>query len=474
MPTFNIGNDSGGYYNYRGTNVNPNVVGSSVGTGNWLVSSFSIQAASNSSVKGSNIYGVIWNSAGTKIWESGAVNMAGSDNTPPFSERTFSPNIYLPAGTYYFGFAKSNSAAVNWDCINGNNTSLTGNSFIGNLTSSGTGTVYRRLCGKINYTTVTVPTMSSCTATANYGQTPSTPFGSISVSWAASSNGGMGITSYAVYRNNDPNQLVYNAAGTSFIDTVGNGVAAHYVVYAYNAVGVSNAAVSATATTPNVPTVSSVTASTGVGSISVSWSASNGGNAIDYYHVYRNGSYIGQYTSTSLTDNVGNGFTAYYTVYAHNGVGWSEGVNSSTVTTNVPPGSPATLVAVPDVTEIVLIWTAPAVTGGFPITSYKLEFSTDNSNWTQIYNALSPLTYTHTGLTPATLYYYRVSAFSAAGQSGFNNAQAETIGGYLRYWDGVEFKYVLPEYYSSSTSSWKKASAFSYQNGIWVAGESPP
>ena len=468
MPTYNIGDNSGGYYNYRGTNVDPNVFGSSVSTGNWVVSSFTIQAASNSAVPGSNIYGLIWNSAGTKIWESGAVDMAGSDNTPPFASRTFSPNIYLPAGNYYFGFSKSDSAAVNWDCVNGNNTTRVGNSFTGNLTSSGTGTVYRRLCGKISYTDVYAPTMSYCTATANIG--------SISVSWAAFSDGGTGITSYAVYRNrnNNPLELVYNSTGTSFTDNVGNGVGASYIVYAYNAVGASNAAVSLTATTPSVPTMSSCTATANVGSISVSWAASDGGNAIDYYHIYRNGVYLGQYTGTSLTDNVGNGFTAYYQAYAHNGVGWSSAATSSTVTTPVPTGSPATLVAVPDVTQIVLTWTAPAGTPTSPITSYKLEFSTDNVNWTQIYNALSPLTYTHTGLTPATTYYYRVSAISAPGASSFNNAEAETIGGYLRYWDGSQFVYILPEYYSSSASAWKKASAFSYQDGIWVAGESPP
>jgi hypothetical protein len=468
MPTFNIGDASGGYYNYRGTNVNPNTVGSSVGTGNWLVSSFSIQAASNSSVSGSNITGQIWNANGNVIWRSGSLNMSGSDNTPPFASRTFSPNIYLPAGTYYFGFSKSNAAAVNWDCVNGNNTSRCGNTVEGDLTYGGTGTIYRRLCGKINYTDVSVPTMSSCSVSAGIGY--------IDVSWAASSDGGMGITSYAVYRNNDPNQLVYNAAGTSFRDNVGNGVGAYYVVYAYNAVGVSNAAVSGTATTPSVPTMSSCTATANVGSISVSWAASsNGGNAIDYYHIYRNGSYLGQYTGTSLTDNVGNGFTAYYQAYAHNAVGWSGAATSSTVTTPVLAGSPATLVAVADVTQVVLTWTAPTDTGGSPITSYKLEFSTDNINWTQIYNALSPLTYTHIERIPATLYYYRVSAITAVGASSFNNAQAETIGGYIRYFDSLGFvDYVLPEYYSSSASAWKKASAFSYKDGIWVPGDYPP
>jgi hypothetical protein len=466
MPTFNIGDDSGGYYNYRGTNVDPNVVGSSVSTGNWLVSSFSIQMATGTS--GGTAKGTIWNSAGTAVWRSGATSNTPTDTTPPFSSKTFSPNIYLPAGTYYFGFSKPDASSIYWDCINGNNTSRVGNSVDGNLTTGGTGTIYRRLCGKINYTDVYVPTMSSCTATANIG--------SISVSWAASSDGGMGITSYAVYRNNDGNQLVYNGSGTSFTDNVGNGVGAYYVVYAFNAVGTSNAAVSGTATTPSVPTMSSCTATANVGSISVSWAASsNGGNAIDYYHVYRNGGYLGQYTGTSLTDNVGNGFTAYYQAYAHNGVGWSGAATSSTVTTPVAATAPATLVAVPDVTQIVLTWTAPASTGGSPITSYKLEFSTDNTNWTQIYNALSPLTYTHTERIPATLYYYRVSAISAPGQSPFNNAQAETIGGYVRYFDSLGFvDYVLPEYYSSSASAWKKASAFSYEDGIWVPGDYPP
>jgi hypothetical protein len=463
MPTFNIGDNSGGYYNYRGTNVDPNVVGSSVSTGNWLVSSFSIQMATGTS--GGTAKGTIWNSAGTAIWRSGATANTPTDTSPPFSSKTFSPNIYLPAGTYYFGFSKPDASSIYWDCINGNNTSRVGNAVDGNLTTGGTGTIYRRLCGKITYTDVTVPTMSSCSVAAGVGY--------IDVSWAASSDGGMGITSYAVYRNNDPNQLVYNSTGTSFRDNVGNGVGAYYVVYAFNAVGTSNAAVSATATTPSVPTMSSCTATANVGSISVSWSASSdGGSAIDYYHVYRNGGYLGQYTGTSLTDNVGNGFTAYYQAYAHNAVGWSGAATSSTVSTQVIAGSPATLVAVPDVTQVVLTWTAP--TTGTP-TSYKLEFSTDNVNWTQIYNALSPLTYTHIERIPATLYYYRVSTISAPGQSAFNNAQAETIGGYIRYFDSLGFvDYVLPEYYSSSASAWKKASAFSYEDGIWVPGDYPP
>jgi len=466
MPTFNIGDDSGGYFNWRGTNVNPRTVGSSVSVGNWLVSSFSIQMAGGSS--GGTVRGTIWNANGNAVWRSGSTSTNPADTSAPFGSKTFSPNIYLSPGTYYFGFSKSDSSSLYWDCVNGNNTSRCGNTENGDLTYGGTGTIFRRLCGKISYTDVSVPTMSSCTATANIG--------SISVSWAASSDGGMGITSYAVYRNNDGNQLVYNGSGTSFTDNVGNGVGAYYVVYAFNAVGTSNAAVSGTATTPSVPTMSSCTATATAGSISVSWAASSdGGNAIDYYHVYRNGGYLGQYTGTSLTDNVGNGFTAYYQAYAHNGVGWSGAATSSTVTTPVEATAPATLVAVPDVTQVVLTWTAPASTGGSPITSYKLEFSTDNTNWTQIYNALSPLTYTHTERIPATLYYYRVSAISAPGQSPFNNAQAETIGGYVRYFDSLGFvDYVLPEYYSSSASAWKKASAFSYEDGIWVPGDYPP
>lgn len=163
-----------------------------------------------------------------------------------------------------------------------------------------------------------VPTGQTISATANVG--------SISVSWSASAD--PGITQYSVYRNNDPAQLIYASTGTSLTDYVGNGASAYYVMYAYNAVGNSAAAVSSTVTTPTVPSApTSFTSNTSTfGQIGLSWGApsSNGGSGVTSY-VLRNGSTVLQNsTATSYTHTGLSPYTDYsYTVTAANAVGES-------------------------------------------------------------------------------------------------------------------------------------------------------
>jgi len=59
-----------------------------------------------------------------------------------------------------------------------------------------------------------------------------------------------------------------------------------------------------------------------------------------------------------------------------------------------------------------LSWSPRPLSGG-----YTLQFSTDNTNWTGIGGTIAAgtTTYTHTGRTNATLYYYRVKALAASG-----------------------------------------------------------
>lgn len=161
------------------------------------------------------------------------------------------------------------------------------------------------------------PTVSSATATASINQ--------ITVSWAAS--GDPGITSYNVYRNNDAGQLVYSGGANAFIDYVGPGVTAYYIVYAYNAAGNGYKLTSSvtTPTYPGPPEDLEADAST-FGQITLTWSppVSNGGTAIGEYEVRRNGvvKFAGPYFSwTDFT--VAPSTTYYYSIRSRNAVGYS-------------------------------------------------------------------------------------------------------------------------------------------------------
>lgn len=79
-------------------------------------------------------------------------------------------------------------------------------------------------------------------------------------------------------------------------------------------------------------------------------------------------------------------------------------------------------------TEVTASWSPRLTSGG-----YILEFSTDNISFTAIGGTISAATptYTHTGRTNNTLYYYRVKALAAAGyqESGWGTASITTFTG---------------------------------------------
>jgi hypothetical protein len=89
------------------------------------------------------------------------------------------------------------------------------------------------------------------------------------------------------------------------------------------------------------------------------------------------------------------------------------------VTYDILPTAPGTPTASSTGTSATITWTAPADNGGQAVTGYRIQRSTDNINFSTLVanTGTTTLTYTNTGLTPGTKYYYRVAAINAVATS---------------------------------------------------------
>ena len=141
-----------------------------------------------------------------------------------------------------------------------------------------------------------------------------------------------------------------------------------------------------------------------------------------------------KYTDTGLTTN-----TEYtYKISAINSIGASLVSNeasatplttSSEPTANIKPNSPKSLKAVAgSPTEMILSWKEPTPNNGPDVTGYEIEFKTSSGDYTLLTTTGLVTTYTHTDLTPGTLYTYRVYAKNSEGTSspsGFATGKPE-------------------------------------------------
>jgi len=272
---------------------------------------------------------------------------------------------------------------------------------------------------------------------------PAAPTASVStdtvtISWTAPDAHGNAIDVYNVYRNGT---YLKQVSTTSTTDTTGAlGTSYVYAIDAHNVIGWSGVSPNSNAVIPStVPsTPSTPSASTSNGTSSISWSASSAnGAAIDYYHVYRNGSYLKQVGSTSTTDSTGTiGTGYYYSVKAHNANGFSSlSGNSSTVTPSTVPSAPTIGTAVDNVNGTITVNWSAATANGNAVTNYQIYV-----NGANLITVGNVTTYVHT-IVSGNSYYYKVKATNTNGYGAFsadsNTVQTSAVsGGYVSTYNG--------------------------------------
>jgi len=210
-----------------------------------------------------------------------------------------------------------------------------------------------------------------------------------------------------------------------------------YRVRAYNTLGNSAYSNDANATTllpppPIAPTALLATAVSGV-RIDLAWTD----NATDEqgYRLERApdaGGVAGAYTQiASVSANVrtysNTGLVAstrfWYRVRAYNAAGNSAYSNETSATTLPPPAAPSALLATPvSGTRIDLAWTDNATDEQ----GFRVERAPDAGGVAGTYAQITSVgvnvrTYSNTGLTNGTVYWYRVRAYNASGNSAYSN-----------------------------------------------------
>jgi fibronectin type 3 domain-containing protein/NAD-dependent dihydropyrimidine dehydrogenase PreA subunit len=239
---------------------------------------------------------------------------------------------------------------------------------------------------------------------------------SITVTWSAVT-GATGYTVYGGTSSANLTQLGTTATETYTQSNLTPGTTYYYAVAAINAAGTSNRSVTTSATAqggtpPAAPT--GVAAKDSGTSITVTWSAVTGATG---YIVYggtssANLTQLGTPTTATYTQsNLTAGTTYYYAVAAVNASGTSP--RSTTISAAIQVAVPAapTGVAATATSSTAINVTWNAVTGA---TSYIIYRGTTSTSLSQVGTAATT-SFSNTGLTASTMYYFAVAAVNAGG-----------------------------------------------------------
>lgn len=312
--------------------------------------------------------------------------------------------------TYYYKVTACNASACSAQSSEGSGTTLVGSG------------------GPVAPAVPSAPTVGTATAS------------SLTVSWSTVS----GATSYTLYRATSATGAYAEVSATATSPYVDSGLTAStayfYKLVACNATGCSVQSADGTGATiaagvapaePGAPTVTSATSN----SLTVSWSAVSGTTS---YTLYRATSAAGTYSQVSASVSspyvdagLAASVTYFYKVSACNLSGCSvpsgEGSGMTLAGGGAVPAAPgAPTVGSATANSLAVTWSP---VGG--ATTYLLfRATTSGGSYSQI-AALSGTSFTDSGLSAFTSYFYRVAACNAVGCSDSSSeGTASTTGGF--------------------------------------------
>ena len=265
---------------------------------------------------------------------------------------------------------------------------------------------------------------------------------SVTLSWVApASSGGAVVTDYIVqYSTSGVSWTTFNdavsATTSATVTGLVNGAAYMFRVSAVNAAGMGKPSLPSARVTPvTIPgTPTSVAATFTNGQVRVSWAApaASGGTPITDFIVQWSTNSGETWTtladgrstvpSTTVT-GLPYGSSYAFRVAAVNAVGMGAfSTASAAVRLETVPGAPTGVIATAGNGRATVAWTAPASTGGTPITDYLIQYSRNNgTTWTTFADGMSNATSaTVTGLVNGVAYVFRIAAVNAPGKSAFS------------------------------------------------------
>jgi chitodextrinase len=185
-------------------------------------------------------------------------------------------------------------------------------------------------------------------------------------------------------------------------------------------------------TAPTLPAApGNLSATGGNAQVSLSWSGSSGATSYNVLRSTTSGSgyaQIGTSAGTTFTNTgLSNGTAYYFVVRAVNSTGVSGNSNQASATPSAGatiPVAPANLIATAGNAQVSLSWSSSSGATSY----YVLRSTTSGSGYAQI-GTPAGTSFTNTGLTNGTAYYFVVRAVNPAGVSGNSNQASATPSG---------------------------------------------